>query len=183
MPRPEARSVQSMISRGLIAKPRMLGAEPLGERRDHIVVGAAALRRLDRLRAELQILVAAGGVEVVVLEEHRRRQHDVGDARGVGHELLVHADEQVLARKAAPHLLLIGRDGQRIGVLDQHRLDRAAALQRLALAGQHRADARLVEAAHGLVARVEPFDQRLVELDRRRCWNGTRRRPHAPRRP
>jgi hypothetical protein len=48
----------------------------------------------------------------------------------------VHADEQVVAREAAPHLLLIGGDGERIGVLDQHRLDRSAAFQRLRFAGQ-----------------------------------------------
>ena len=76
----------------------------------------------------------------------------------------MHADEQVLARKAAPHLLLIGRDHHRIGVLDQHRLDRAAALQRLGLAGQHGADARLIEPPHASIARVEPLDQRPVEL-------------------
>ena len=76
---PRRASVQSMISRGLMAKPGWRGAEPLGERADDFVVGAAASRRLDRLGAELQILVAAAGVEVVVLEEHRRRQHDVGE--------------------------------------------------------------------------------------------------------
>jgi len=35
----------------------------------------------------------------VVLEEHGRRQNDVGVSRGVGHELLVHAHEQVFAAK------------------------------------------------------------------------------------
>ena len=82
-------------------------------------------------------------------------------------------DEQVLARKAAPHLFLIGRDHQRVGVLDQHGLDRAAAGQRLALAGQHGADAALVQPAHADVARVEPFDQCLVRACRRRCWRGS----------
>ena len=49
---------------------------------------------------ELQVLMRARGIDVVVLEEHRRGQHDVGVARGVGQELLVHAGEQILARKA-----------------------------------------------------------------------------------
>ena len=38
----------------------MLGAEPLGELDDHLVVGAAARRRLDQLRPELQELMRAG---------------------------------------------------------------------------------------------------------------------------
>ena len=64
-----------------------------GQRANHLVVGAAILRRLDRLRRELQMLVRARGIEVVVLQEHRRRQNDVGVARGVGHELLMHDDK------------------------------------------------------------------------------------------
>ena len=106
----------------------MLGAEPAGERAEDIVVRAAFVGRIDRLRRELEKLMRACGVDVVVLEEHRRGQNDIGKARGVGHELLVHADKQILAREPSPHLLLVGRDHQRIGVLDQHRLDRAAAL-------------------------------------------------------
>ena len=164
--RPAAGGAQRRVDdlAGAHLKAGMLGAEALRQRADHFVVGAAALRRLDRLAAELQILMAAAGVDVVVLEEHRRRQHDIGMARGVGEELLVDAGEQVLARKAAPHLLLIGRDDHRVGVLDQHRLDRAAALQRLGLAGEDRADPRLIEPADARIARVEPLDQGLVEL-------------------
>ena len=30
-----------------------------------------------------------------MLDEHGGGQHDIGGARGVGHELLVHADEQI----------------------------------------------------------------------------------------
>ena len=124
---------------------RVLGAETLRQRDDHLVVRAAALRRLDDLRRELQVLVAARGVDVVVFEEHRRGQHDVGVARRVGHELLVHAGEQVLAREAVPHLLLMRarrRAGWCSGSASPHR---RAALQRLRVAGQDRADPRLVE--------------------------------------
>ena len=51
----------------------------------------------------LDVLVAAALVEVVVLHEHRRGQHDVGHQGRLGHELLVHADEQVLAGEAPLH--------------------------------------------------------------------------------
>ncbi len=98
----------------------MADAEPLRQRANHLVIGAAFAPRLDQLRPEQNILAAAGGIEIVVLDEHGGRQHDVGDFRGVGHELLVHADEQIVAREAALDHLLVGRDGDRIGVLDQH---------------------------------------------------------------
>ena len=73
----------------------MLGAEALGQPAHHLVVVAAFARRLDQLGPEDEILVAAAAIDVVVLEEHGRRQHHVGHLRGLGHELLVHADEQV----------------------------------------------------------------------------------------
>ena len=59
-------------------------------------------------------------------------------ARGLGHELLVHADEQILARKAALDPLLLGRDRDRVGVLDEQRRDRRPARERIALAAQDR---------------------------------------------
>ena len=108
-----------MISRGRHGEAAVLGADALGERADDLVVGAALARRLDELRPEQDVLVAAALVEVVVLHEHGRRQHDVGHQGRLGHELLVHADEQVLAGKAPLHQLLLGRDRDRVGVLDQ----------------------------------------------------------------
>ena len=47
--------------------------------------------------------MAAGGVDVVVLEKRRRRQHDIGHRRRLGHELLVDADEQIVARETPVH--------------------------------------------------------------------------------
>ncbi len=120
-----------MISRGTHGEGGMSCADALGERRDHFVIRAAAGRRVDRLGRKLEMLVTPRSVEVVVLEEHGRRQNDVGVARGVGHELLVHADEQVFAGETAPHLFLMRGDRERIGVLDEHRLDRRPVLQRL----------------------------------------------------
>ena len=108
--------------------------------------------------------MAAAAIDVVVLEERRRRQHDVGHLRRLGHELLVHAGEQIVAGKAVLDLVLIGRNRHRVGVLDDHRRDRRAAVQRLAVAGQDRADARLIEHAHRAIPDIEPFDHRLVEL-------------------
>ena len=91
--------------------------------------------------------------------------HHVGHARGRGHELLVHAGEQVLAGEACLHLALLGRHLHGIGVLDEQRRDRRAVLDVLGIAGQHRADAGLVEHAHLGIGDVEPFDQRLVPVE------------------
>ena len=131
MPQPEFCSVQSISSRAAHGEAGMLGAEALRQRADHLVVGAAFAGRLDQLRPEQDVLVAAALVDVVVLEEHGRRQHDVGHLRRLGHELLVHADEQILAREAALDPFLVGRDRHRIGVLDEHRRDRRSAAQRI----------------------------------------------------
>ena len=81
----------------------MLGVEPAAEALQHLVVGAAFAGRLDQLGADRNVLVAAAVIEIVMLHEHRRRQHDVGHLRRLGHELLVHRHEQVFARKALAH--------------------------------------------------------------------------------
>ena len=110
------------------------------------------------------MLVAAGLVDVVVLQEHGGRQHHVGHPGGLGQKLLVHADEQVVAREPALDPVLVGRDRDRIGVLDEQRRDRRTAGQRIGIAAQDRADARLIEHPHRPVADVRPFDHRLVPV-------------------
>ena len=57
---------------------RMIDAEPLRERRCHLVVRPALARRLDDLRAGDDIAVPAALVDVVMLQEHGGRQHEVG---------------------------------------------------------------------------------------------------------
>src|ERR1051326_6488399 len=114
----------------------MRGPDPLPQLTHHLVIVAAFARRLDTLGSEDEILMTAATINVVVFEERRRRQHDIGHPCGFGHELLVHASEQVLARKARLHLVLIGRDGYWIGVLDDQRIDRRPTAKRLAVAGE-----------------------------------------------
>src|ERR1700690_4027592 len=45
----------------------MFGSEASGERGDHFVIGAAALGRVDRFGGKLQMLMASGSVDVIVL--------------------------------------------------------------------------------------------------------------------
>ena len=142
----------------------MLGPDPLGQGADHLVVGAAFARRLDELAAEPDILVAAARIDVVVLEEHGRRQDDVGHGGRLRHELLMDGDEQIVARETPLDAGLIGRDRNRVGVLHQHGLHGWAAAQRVGIAAQDRADPRLVEHAHRRVAHVETFDDGRVPM-------------------
>jgi hypothetical protein len=101
------------------------------------VIRAAALGRFDHLRRELQVLVASGGVEIVMLQEHGRGQDDIGIARRLSHELLVNARENVVARKSAANLRLMRIDRERIGVLDQHGPHGRASSQGLRVAREH----------------------------------------------
>ena len=144
---------------------RMPKPEPARQTADDFVVAAALARRLDQLRPEQDVLLAAALVHVVVLDEHGRRQNDVGHAGRIGHDLLVDDGEKVFAGKPAPHHVLVGRHHHRIGVLDEQRRHGRTAEQRFGFAGQHRADARLVEPPGGRVAQVQPFDQSLVPAE------------------
>ena len=57
----------------------------------------AIRRRLDHRLHELQVIGAVALRDVVVLEERRRGQDDVGEARRVGHHLVEDDREQILA--------------------------------------------------------------------------------------
>ncbi len=155
----------------------MLGAQPLRQLADDVVVGPALGERLEDRLVDLDRGVRAGLVDVGMLEEHGGRQDDVGHARRVGQELLVHGDEQVVAREAPVHLAEVGRDAHRVGVLDQQRVDRPAAGERVGLADQDRADPRLVEQADRRIAGVQALDQSSCPSGRGRPNCRAHRRP------
>ena len=111
----------------------------------YFMVGAAFAWRIDQFGADRDMLLATAVIEIVVLHEHGRRQHDVGHLGRLGHELLVHRDEQILPRETLPHQCLLRRHRHRIGVLDQHRLDRPAALQRFRITRKNASDPGLIE--------------------------------------
>ena len=71
------------------------------------------------------------------------RQHDVGVTRGIGHELLVHDGEQVLALQAFDNQILIGQGHHRIQVVDHEPGDGRCH----AGVGQHPPELREVHAA------------------------------------
>ena len=84
-------------------------------------------------------------VDVVVLQEHGGRQDDVGNRRSLGHHLLVHADEKVLAAEATLTFDWSGATDIGLVFWIEHRRHRRPAEQGLRFAAKDRADARLVE--------------------------------------
>ena len=126
------------------------------------MVGAAHARRVDQLGADLDVAVSAGLIDVVVLHEHRRRQHDVGEQRRLGHELLVYADKKIVAEKAPTHAVAVRCDHGGIRVLDQHGVDRRSATKRFAIPGQHARDPAHIQLTNREIAGIQPLDQRLV---------------------
>ena len=141
----------------------MLGAETFCQGAKDVVVRAALADRLDDLPGDLQKSVAAGDIDVVMFEERRCRQDDVGHRRRLGQELFVDADEQIVAHEAVPHGIAVGANHDRVGVLDEQRFDRRAVAEIGFVAVQDRADARLIEQAGRFVARIEALDQGLIK--------------------
>ena len=99
----------------------MVEAERAGEPAEDLAVREALAGRLDGRQVERDVVVPVGVVQVEVLRLHRRGQHDVGEVRRVGHALLEHDREQVLAREAGVHARVVGVAGGGVGVEDDHR--------------------------------------------------------------
>ncbi len=104
------RNVWSTISIAVISNPRWRAPRRRSQTLQHLVVGAAFARRIDQLRSDLDMAVTAGLVDVVMLQEHRGGQHDVRPAGGLGHELFMRGDEQVVASETAPHPVAVRAD-------------------------------------------------------------------------
>ncbi|MNI12485.1 hypothetical protein D3C73_656700 [compost metagenome] len=75
----------------------MIDAEAFRQFLDDEEIGAHGRWRFDQLRPEQDMLLSAGAIKIVMFEEHGRRQHDIGNLRRIGHELLMHRSEQVVA--------------------------------------------------------------------------------------
>ena len=90
---------------------------------NNLMIRAAFAGRVDQFGADLDMAMGAGLIDVVMLHEHRRGQHQIGHGGGFGHELLMHAHEQILTRETAPDAVGIGGDGHGICVLNQHAMD------------------------------------------------------------
>ena len=129
------------------AEDRIIAAQTQGDGVDDLVIGARLARRIDHGGSIEHAGVAATGVVIIVLEEHGGGQHDIGQFRRFGHELLVDHEEQVVAPQSLLHQGLVWRHAGRIGVLHNHGVHRRAPLQRLLVAGEDRANLGHVEQA------------------------------------
>ena len=142
----------------------MACAETPRQLTDHVVVGPAVGVRLEQLARDLDARVPGGLVDVVVLEElGGRRTMSAILAVSVMNCSCTHTNRSSRA-KALVHLVELGRDAHRVGVLDQQRRDRRPGRRSLAVADQDRPDARLIEVADRRVEQIEPFDVGLVPV-------------------
>ena len=128
------------------------------------MIVAAFARWLDQFGTQNEVLVTAATINIVMLKKCCGRKDHIRHLRRLRHELLVHTDEEVVAGETALNLGLIRCDGNRIGILDDKRVNGTTALQYGHLAGQDCSDARLIEHAHRIVANIEPLNQCFVEL-------------------
>ena len=182
---PHARAAEGLVHDLPRGHPqsRMLGPQPTRELADDEVVLPALSRRLDDLPRDLEVRVAARGVEVVVLEEHGRGEHDVGIGGRLGQELLVDAQEQVLPRETLVHQVELGAHHRGIRVLDEHGRDGRPAVERLGIAGQDRPEPRLVERADRPVHAIQALDEAAIRAGRGPSGRRPRPRPGAATRP
>ena len=104
------------------------------------------------------------------------RRHHVGHLRRVGRQTARGPRRRSSRTKTGPDLLLIRRDRHRIGVLDQHRRDRRAALPRRRVAVGS-PDPALIEPAHSNRSRLSTGDLSIGIP--RNCCGG--RRPRGAR--
>ena len=109
---------------GGIALDRQI--EPAREIHEHVGVRTRFADRIDDGLAELQRDRTIAAREVVVLEESRRRQHQVRIHRGVGEHLIEDHREQILALETANDAALIGQDRDRVAVVNEQHVDRGA---------------------------------------------------------
>ncbi len=131
-----------------------------GQVAEDLRVGPRLAQRRDRGLVDQHVGVAVAGVDVQVLELRGGRQHVVGQVGRVGHEVLQHHGEQVLALEAGHHLGRLRRHRHRVAVVDDQRLHFRAESGR-GLAQQGVADGAHVDGAR------RPAGAQLGALQRR----------------
>ncbi len=140
-------------------------AKPFCQFVDDEYVGARIRMGFDQFRPEHHVLLAAAAINIVMLKKSRCRQKHIRHPGGVGHELLVNRNKEILTRKSLTHQPLFRCDIYRIGILDQHCRNRRPAIERLAVTGQDPADFRLVEITDAVFLECPAFDLALVHAE------------------
>ncbi len=78
-------------------------AQPGGQQAEHLGVRLRLAERRDRRVVVGDVVMTPREQRVEVFELRGDRQHDVGEAGGVGHELVEHDREQVVAPEPGQH--------------------------------------------------------------------------------
>ena len=154
-PGSEASSCASRSS-SVSARAGSIEAHARGKQPERLGGRLRLAERLDRGLVEGEVVMAPREERVEVLELRRRRQDHVGVPGGVGHELLDHEREQVLAAQAGQHALLLGRDLGRVRRPDDERCDRRLEVR----VGERVAELRHVDPPHLGGAQLGPVDGR-----------------------
>jgi len=122
------------------------GPHALRQRPEDGGVGPGLAHGRDGGAVQQHIGVAIRGVHIPMLQLGGGGQHVVGQVGRVGHEVLQHHGEQVVAHQAPRHLGRLRRHRQRVAVVHDQRFNRALGGVRLQ-AQQGVADGRHVDAA------------------------------------
>ena len=146
-----------------LAEERILEAEAPRDQAEHLGVRLRLPARLDRGLVPGQVVMAPGEDHVEVLELRGRGEHHVGVCGGVGHELLEHDREQVLAPQAGEHALLIGRDRGGVRAPADERLHRGLELR----VGEGVAELGHVEAPDGARPQLLTLELQIRDHPRR----------------
>ena len=146
-----------------VAEAGLGEAHARGEPAEHLGVGQRFAERRDRRIVRERVQVPVRRVHVELLELRGRRQQDVREVGGVGLEDLVHDAEEVLAREARAHAARLGRDGDRVRVVDVDRADR-----RVGAVEQRVADRAHVDRARPAADQVGPLERVMVDRVRAR---------------
>ena len=106
-----------------LPEARVKHAHARGQQAENLGVRLGLAHRRNRRVIRHHVQMAVGQVGVDVFELGSGRQHDVGVVGTVGVEVLEHDGEQIVARKTLCYPRRIGRDGQRVGVVDDDGFD------------------------------------------------------------
>ena len=129
-----ARVLQRQAAQAFIVflQQGVVQAHAQGEFSKDLRVGFGLTQRCDGRAVQQHIGVAIAVVDVPVFELCGGRQHIVGMVGGVGHEMLEHHGEHILAGKALHHLGRFGGHRHRVAVVNHHGFNQLGRVQSVA---------------------------------------------------
>ena len=95
--------------------------------------------------------MTAGGIQIIVFQKHRSRQHNISKQRRLGHELFMHDGKQVLTAQAFEHAPCLGSNNGGVGILHKQSSHFWTTLQVCSLTTQDATNTRLIKCSHILV--------------------------------